>query len=56
MKPKAIALLFAAAITARYSDALGSEIPVCYGPSGTTLREVVRISPMGEQELAGLRI
>jgi hypothetical protein len=56
MKPKAIALLFAAAITACYSDAPGSDIPVCYGPSGTTLGEVVRISPMGEQELTELRI
>ena len=46
----------AAAITARYSDAPGPEVWVCYGGPSTALGEVIQVSPAGEQELARLRI
>jgi tRNA-specific 2-thiouridylase len=46
----------AAAMTARYSDALGPNVRVCYGPPGTAFEEETQVSPMGEQWLAALRI
>jgi hypothetical protein len=49
-------ICLAAAITARYSDAPGPEVWVCYGGPSTALGEVIQVSPAGEQELAELRI
>ena len=46
----------AAAITARYSDALGTEVWVHYGKDDGALSEAVMVSPSDEQELAELRI
>ncbi|GAF79908.1 unnamed protein product, partial [marine sediment metagenome] len=46
----------AAAMTARYSDAPGPEVWVCYGGPSTALGEEIQVSLMGEQELAELRI
>lgn len=45
-----------ASITARYSDAPGPDVRVCYGAAGTALEDVIHVSRMGEQELAQLRI
>lgn len=49
-------ICLAAAITARYSDAPGPGILVCYGAADTALEEEIQVSPMGQQELAELRI
>ncbi len=46
----------AASITARYSDAPGPHVSVCYGAADAALGEEVQLSPINEQELAKLRI
>ena len=46
----------AAAITARYSDAPGPEVMVCYGAANAVLEESIQVSPMSEEELDELRI
>ena len=46
----------AAAITARYSDAPGSDALVRYGAAYTGLGDEIRVTIIGEPELAKLRI
>jgi tRNA U34 2-thiouridine synthase MnmA/TrmU len=46
----------AAAITARYSDAQGSEVEVHHGTDYTALSEAILVTPVGEGELTRLRI
>ena len=46
----------AAAITARYSDAPDDAVWVCYGTSSEAMEELIQVSPLGESELAALRL
>jgi tRNA U34 2-thiouridine synthase MnmA/TrmU len=46
----------AAALTARYSDAPGSDVHVRYGPADATLEEEIQAVPMEEPQLTALRI
>lgn len=49
-------LEIAAAITARYSDAVGPDVVVAYGPAGGDLDQKMGVRPIEEAQLVALRV